>query len=66
MNDIKQIWEELQKLPFPNEMNDRIINDTDITEINAVASACVSSFIESEGTLDPNRKIILGNCLRLC
>ena len=65
MNDIKQLWEEHQKSPFPNEMNDKKINDTDVVEINAIASGCISSFIESGGSLDPNRKIILNNCMSM-
>ena len=63
MNDVKQLWNEFQKTPFPSELAGPEIYGIDPVEIDAFAAGCISSFIDNGGLLEAEKKKILNNCM---
>lgn len=63
MTEIEQLWQESLRYAFPREVNGATINGVDLTEVDSFSAGCISSFIDSKGTLDQNRVNILKSCI---
>jgi len=61
MNDIKQMWSELQK-SFPTQATELNINGIDLTGTHRVACDCINEFIRNSGKLDPETIRMLHPC----
>ncbi len=63
MSDIKQLWHEWKKLPFPAAVTGKKIESFDLGELSATASRCVSTFLDANGTLDAEHAGMLKKCM---
>ena len=65
MENLKQIrilWKEYQKKPFPEGYAGKDINDICVTSLDTFAAGCIATYI-GDGTLDSGRIKILKSCL---
>ena len=63
MNDIKQLWHEWKKLPFPATVAGKKIEGFDPAEIAANASRCINAFFDANGALDAEHAGMLRACM---
>lgn len=63
MDEIKKLWNEFQKLPFPSGLAGEEIEGEDVVSLDTFAAGCISTFIGNKGLLDSERLKILRKCI---
>jgi len=58
MDDIKSAWDDFQKVPFPDELAIKEIDDVNIADIDSAAAGCIDTYLEK-------RKISENDCARI-
>ncbi len=56
-NQVKKLWEEFRKIPFPKEIHSL---NTDFEFNDSLAAGCISSFVEYGKLSKENKQVLLG------
>jgi hypothetical protein len=62
LNQIRILWKEYQKMPFPDGYAGKDVNTICVTSLDTFAAGCIDAYT-SHGNLDRNRIKILKSCL---
>ena len=63
MKQLVSSWEEFMRKPFPSNLAGENINGVDLVEVDSYTAGCITTYIETKGTLDQEHKKILKKCL---
>lgn len=59
---IRKLWDEYQKIPFPEGYAGKDINDICVTSLDTFAAGCIATYV-GDGRLDTKRINIFKKCL---
>lgn len=63
MNDIKQLWAEVRKLPLPANASVNNVTHIDPDTLRAHASQIISAYLETDGALNSAQRAQLNLCV---
>jgi hypothetical protein len=61
-NEIKNLWLEFYKLPFPSMLGGTDVARICVTSLDTFAAGCIDTFVNNKGLLDDERINILDKC----